>query len=324
MKQAVSLEEIYVPIEEKLGQIPEAIFDILSAPNDLARDVIRHFFSASGKYLRPSLTFFGAGIETSVFPSGLDRKTLRLAAALEIFHSATLIHDDIIDSAHLRRNIPTINAKWNAQVAVLVGDCLHDKAIGAIFSAENLRVTSLFLQTAGTVCDGEIQELREKNNFDLKEEEYFDIIGKKTAALIACCLEAGGIFAGLAPEKTAALKRFGWAFGLAFQIVDDYLDFKGQEHEFGKTLGADCEAGVLTLPLIRLIQLEARTQNEIFKPGRFEALKSLLEETGALDYALSRAKQFTDEARLELSVFGDSAVKSSLERLLDYVLERNR
>ena len=325
MSETVALETIYQPVEKRLARIPDAIFSILSTPNELAQETLRHFFSRQGKYLRPALTFFGAAMDSQDFlPPAQEEKLLRLAAAFEVFHSATLIHDDIIDSAHLRRNIPTINAKWNAQVAVLVGDYLHDKAIGAIFSAENLRVTSLFLQTAGTVCDGEIHELREKNNFDLKEEEYFAIIGKKTAALIACCLEAGGIFAGLAPEKTAALKRFGWAFGLAFQIVDDYLDFTGQEHEFGKTLGADCEAGVLTLPLIRLIQLEGRTQNEIFKPGRFEELKSLLEETGALDYALSRAKQFTDEARLELSVFGESAVKSSLERLLDYVLERNR
>ena len=332
MKQAVSLEEIYVPIEEKLGQIPEAIFDILSAPNDLARDVIRHFFSASGKYLRPSLTFFGAGIETSVFPSGLDRKTLRLAAALEIFHSATLIHDDIIDSAHLRRNIPTVNAKWNSQVAVLVGDYLHDKAISAIFGVENPRVTSLFLETAGVVCDGEIHELGEKDHFNLKEDEYFQIIGKKTASLIACSIECGGILAALPAEKVDALRRFGWAFGMAFQMVDDCLDFTGEQHEFGKTLGADCEAGVLTLPLIRLIGLvDEPTQDEVFKifksgfgSERFNRLKDLLLEYGALDYAMSRAREWIEQARLELSIFSDSPVKKSLNSLLDYVLERNR
>ncbi len=333
MNQTLTLESIYLPVEKRLSRIPESIFTVLSTPNELAQEAIRHFFSRQGKYLRPALTFFGASIETpGSWTSAQEEKLSRLAASFEIFHSATLIHDDIIDSAHLRRNIPTINAKWNPQVAVLVGDYLHDKAIGAIFSAENARVTSLFLHTAGTVCDGEIHELREKNNFNLKEEEYFDIIGKKTAALLACCIEAGGIFAGLAPEKTAALKRFGWAFGQAFQIVDDCLDFTGEEHEFGKTLGADCEAGVLTLPLIRLIELvDEKTKSEVFKifksdfvSGRFETLKALLHEYGTLDYAMNRARQFTGEARLELSVFGDSAVKTSLERLLDYVLERNR
>lgn len=333
MKQTLSLEEIYAPVNPRLAQVPEAIFDILSTPNELAREVIRHFFSRQGKYLRPALTFFGASIETSGnFSAVQEQKLIPLAAAFEVFHSATLIHDDIIDSAYLRRNIPTINVKWNPQVAVLVGDYLHDKAIGAIFGVENQRVIALFLQTAGAVCDGEIHELREKNNFNLKEEEYFEIVRKKTAALIACCIEAGGILAGLEGERVEALKRFGSAFGMAFQIVDDCLDFTGEEHEFGKTLGADCEAGVLTLPLIRLIQLvDEPTKSEVFKifksdfdTGRLGILKNLLGEYGALEYAMGRAREFTDQARLELSIFSDSPVKRSLVSLLDYVLERNR
>lgn len=327
MKETLSLEEIYSPIEKRLTQIPGAIFDILSTPNELVYEVIRHFFSRQGKYLRPALAFFGAAIENHD-----EEKILRLAAAFEIFHSATLIHDDIIDSAHLRRNIPTINVKWNPQIAVLVGDYLHDKAIGAIFSVESPRITSAFLQTAGVVCDGEIHELREKNNFNLKEEEYFEIIHKKTASLIACSIESGGILAGFPAEKTEALKRFGLAFGMAFQIVDDCLDFTGEEHEFGKTLGADCEAGVLTLPLIRLIQLvDEPTKSEVFKifksdfgSGRFGTLKNLLREYGTLEWAMARAREFTEKAHLELSLFPDSAVKRSLNSLLDYVLERNR
>ena len=332
MRQTVSLEEIYLPVEKALAEVPEAIFDILATPNELAQEIIRYFFSRQGKYLRPALTLFGAALENGRPEKAQYEKTLRLAAAFEVFHSATLIHDDIIDSAHLRRNIPTINVKWNAQVAVLVGDYLHDKAIGAIFSVENPRVTSVFLQTAGVVCDGEIHELREKNNFNLREEEYLEIIYKKTASLIACCLESGGILADLPPEKSEALKRFGRAFGTAFQIVDDCLDFTGEEHEFGKTLGADCEAGVLTLPLIRLLQLvDESTKSEVFKifksdfgSGRFGLLKNLLQEYGTLDYAAAGAREFTEKARLELSIFPDSRVKRSLNFLLDYVLERNR
>lgn len=332
MKQTVSLEEIYAPIEKGLVRVPEAILDILTTPNPLAHEVIRYFFSASGKYLRPALTFLGGSVENQSLSPVAEEKLLRLGAAFEIFHSATLIHDDIIDSAHIRRNIPTIHVKWNPQVAVLVGDYLHDKAIGAIFAAENPRVISLFLQTAGMVCDGEIHELREKNNFNLKEEEYLEIVRKKTASLIACSIAAGGILAGLPAEKVEALKRLGWAFGTAFQIVDDCLDFTGEEHEFGKTLGVDCEAGVLTLPLIRLIGLvDETTKSEVFKifkadfrSERFATLKNLLQEYGALDYAMNRAAEFTDEARLELSIFPDTSVRKSLHRLLDYVLERNR
>lgn len=333
MKQILSLEEIYAPVESRIGRISETIFQILSTPNELAEEAIRHFFSAPGKYLRPALTFFGALMEKGVGLSAAgEEKLVRLAASYEIFHSATLVHDDIIDSAHLRRNIETLNTKWNPQVAVLVGDYLHDKAIGAIFSVENPGVISLFLQTAGLVCQGEIHELQEKNNFSLKEEEYFEIIREKTAALIACCLAGGGMVAGLSAEKVEALKRFGWAFGTAFQIVDDCLDFTGEEHEFGKTLGVDFEGGVLTLPLIRLLErVDERTKSEVFKifnsdsPGtQFGTLKALLQEYGALDFAMARAREFTEKARLELLQFSASPARTSLERLLDYVLERNR
>lgn len=333
MKQTVSLEEIYSPVENKIAKIPEAIFEILSTPNELAQQAIGHFFSAAGKYLRPTLCFFGASIENEKSFSPIqETKLIHLAAAYEVFHSATLIHDDIIDSAHLRRNIPTLNAKWSPQVAVLVGDYLHDKAIGAIFSIENPRIMGLFLHTAGTVCDGEIHEWREKNNFNLTEREYCEIVQKKTASLIACSIESGGIFADLTPEKTGALKRFGEAFGMAFQIVDDCLDFSGQEHEFGKTLGIDFEGGVLTLPLIRLLELvDERTKSEVFKmfksdfgDTRFGSLKDMIQEYGTLDYSMARAKEFTRKARLELSIFQNSPVRASLDRLLDYVLDRNR
>ena len=334
MKQTVSLEEIYAPVEPWLARVPDTIFGLLSTPNELTHDVIRHFFSRQGKFLRPALTFFGAMIEEKGdSPQKRGQSPfLRLGAAFEVFHSATLIHDDIIDSAYVRRNIPTVHVKWNPQVAVLVGDYLHDKAIGAIFGTGNPRVTAAFLETAGTVCDGEIEELAEKNNLNLKEEQYLDIIDKKTASLISCAIECGGILAGLGPEKTGALKRYGRSFGAAFQIVDDCLDFTGQEHEFGKTLGADCEAGVLTLPLIRLIGLvDEPTKSEVFKifklglgSGRFETLKNLLLEYGTIEMALGKARELTEEARLELSIFSGSPVKTSLERLLDYVLERNR
>lgn len=333
MKQTLTLEEIYVPIEGRLAQIPDVIFQILASPNELTHEVIRHFFSRPGKFLRIALTFFGATIEKPALPSAAEEeKLLRLGAAFEIFHSATLIHDDIIDSAFIRRNIPTVHIKWNPQVAVLVGDYLHDKAIEAIFGVGNSRITAAFLKTAGTVCDGEIHELAEKNNFNLKEAEYLRIIDQKTASLIACAVESGGILAGLSPEQSEGLRRFGRSFGMAFQIIDDCLDFTGEEHEFGKTLGADCEAGVLTLPLIRLIELvDEPAKSEVFKifksgfgSGRFETLKGLLMEYGTIDYAVSKAQELTELARLELSVFGASPARTSLERLLEYVLERNR
>ena len=326
-KTLSTLEEIYKPIQTYLPQVEGQILEILATPNELSSEVIQHFFKAKGKFLRPALVLFGAG-----FGSEISRATVLTAAALEIFHSATLIHDDIIDSAYLRRNLPTVNTKWNSQVAVLVGDYLHDKAIGAIFDTQNDQVIAAFLKTAGVVCDGEILELKEKNNFNLREDAYFTIIERKTAALLATCLESGAILGGLDMERSLALNRFGIYFGMAFQIMDDCLDFMGKENEFGKTLGADLQAGVLTLPLIRLINL----LDEGGKADIFSKVKSglsntqlgdlvlLLEEYGALDYSIRKAREFTERASLELAVFPNSPVHRSLQALLQYVIERNR
>ena len=326
-KIATSLEEIYKPIQDFLPAVEERILEILATPNELSSEVVRYFFKSKGKFLRPALVLFGA-----CFGGEISQTVVSAAAALEIFHSATLIHDDIIDSAYLRRNLPTVNAKWNSQVAVLVGDYLHDKAIKAIFETRNDRAIATFLQTAGIVCDGEILELKEKNNFNLKEEAYFTIIERKTATLLATCLETGAILTGLNMDQVLALKRFGLHFGMAFQIMDDCLDFMGKENEFGKTLGADLQAGVLTIPLIRLIALlDEPGKADIFSKVKSSLSNSqlgdlvlLLEEHGALDYSIEKAREFNERATLELTIFPDSPPRRSLQCLLQYVIERNR
>jgi len=328
MKTKLALEEIYAPIEAEFPAVEEKIYEILQTPNELTGEVIRYFFKTKGKFLRPALSLLSAS-----FAGEVPETVIQNAAALEIFHSATLIHDDIIDSAYLRRNLPTINSVWGPQVAVLVGDFLHDKAIGAIFSLKSERAMNGFLETAGLVCDGEILELREKNNFNLTEEQYIHIVKHKTAVLLACCIETNAILAGLPESQVSALKSYGLHFGISFQIIDDCLDFSGKENEFGKTLGADLAAGVLTLPLIRLLTLsdEATKQRirQIVQSGArdHESLNWLiqcLQEFEALEYAFQKAREYTERARLDLAVLDDHPAKKSLGLLLDYVLERNR
>ncbi len=322
-----TLERIFQPVESCLAEVRAKVLEILSTDNEFALEIIQYFFQSKGKLLRPGLMLMGASFG-SAGPEGL----LTLAAAVEIFHSATLIHDDVIDSSFVRRNMPTLNAKWNSQVAVLAGDFLHHRAAETVYGMKNERIIASFLKTASLVCDGEILEFKEKHNFNLKENQYFKIIERKTASLLGACLEIGGIWAQLPDEKIEALRRYGVNFGMAFQIVDDCLDVKGGEHEFGKTLGADLHGGVLTLPLIRLIGLlDEERKAEVFskvKSGmggtELGAIVRLLEEYGAVDYAISRAREFTEKAALELSIFPDIAPKQGLTRLLQYVIERNR
>lgn len=329
-KTAVTLEEIYQPIETRIQAVPASILKILSTENPLAGDVIHYFFSAMGKLLRPALTFLGAEIKGKITVHD-ENRLLALGASYEIFHAATLIHDDIIDSGFIRRNIPTVNVKWNSQVAVLVGDFLHNKAIDTIFEQGTPEIFSLFLRTARTVCDGEIHELKEKGNYRLSEASYFEIIDKKTAVLLACAVRSGAELAGATLEEAEALFRYGTYFGQAFQIIDDCLDFTGQEQEFGKTLGVDCAAGVLTLPLIRLLEIGDAAKREkilrIFQSpeaAKYETLLDLIREHQVMEYAVEKARQLSEKARRELAIFPDNPGRRSLEKLVDYVLDRSR
>jgi len=331
-QQPLTLEEIYAPVETAVQKIPDAITRILATSNDLSQEVIDYFFSGRGKLLRPALVLLGNQLKNGDTDAVGDDRLLKLAASYEIFHAATLIHDDIIDSAYLRRNIPTINVKWGAQTAVLVGDFLHDKALTHVFTCGGENIFKKFLETASVVCDGEIHELKEKFNFAMNEQDYLEIIRKKTAVLLAACVEAGALYGGADEKESKALYEFGLNFGLAFQIVDDCLDFMGNEHEFGKTLGADCTAGVLTLPLIRMFEILDDEEKDkiaaLFRsgenPDKFKVILQKIREQNTIDYSLDKARAYSDKARSALNVFSDSPVKQSLEKLVDYVLERNR
>ncbi len=331
MKTAALLDDIYAPIAPSLKRVPAQIAKILESSNPLIHDITSHFFQAHGKMLRPAMTFLGAAVARPSVPVNDSEKLLNLAASFEIFHSATLIHDDIIDRAELRRGLVSVNAKWSPQTAVLAGDFLHDRALVTIFENGGADVMRLFLKTAGIVCDGEIHELRRVRFYDLTEAEYFEIIYKKTASLLACVLEAGARVAGAAENEALALAEFGRHFGNAFQIIDDCLDFTANQAEFGKTLGTDLAAGVLTLPLIRLLSVRADLKPQIISlieqsasREHLNQLGGLIAENGALDYALERARELTRLALLSLAGFPVSPARQSLEKLAGYILERTR
>lgn len=335
MKTVLTLEEIYTPIHDSLNRVPGLIRETLLTPNLQIRDITDYFFSKNGKFLRPALVFLGGRLARSLREdrdlsiSRFEDSLLHLGAACEIFHAATLIHDDIIDSARLRRGIPTLNVKWGPQTAVLVGDFFHDRAMAAIFRYGNEKIIPLFLRTAGEICDGEVQELNEKHNIDLTEATHFEIIRKKTASLLACSLQTGALVCGMEEEKLAALGQFGMYFGMAFQLTDDFLDFTGEEQAFGKLLGGDLEEGVYTLPVLRLLASEDRGKAvSLLRDGknknRFGALLELLRRQGALDYAREKAREFVEKARQELRIFPSSVFRTSLEQLADHLLERHR
>lgn len=335
MTTTLNLKEIYTPILPVMKQVPGIIEESLKTPSKRLEEVVRYFFSKDGKFLRPALLFLGGGIARSITGSStalLERcetSELHLAAATEVFHAATLIHDDIIDSAPIRRGLPSLHVKWGPQTAVLAGDFFHDRAIATIFRYGNEKIIPLFLKTAGEICEGEVQELGEKDNINLTEETHFEIIRKKTASLLACAIQTGAFVWGIDSAKVEALGRYGICFGMAFQIIDDYLDFSGREIEFGKTLGSDLEEGVYTLPVIHCLASSDRDRavrilHSRSHSKRFSMLRDLLKKNGALTYALEKARNLVAQAKLELTEFPESPFRTSLEQLADYILERNQ
>ncbi len=335
MTTLLGLESIYAPVHASIEQVPALIRETLDTPIPKMREMVDHFFSKNGKLLRPALIFLGAGLARSLQPEhGIpsernETAELHLATAIEIFHAATLIHDDIIDSAPLRRGVSALHIKSGPQAAVLAGDYFHDRAIATIFRHGNDRIIPLFLTTAGEICEGEIREISEKKNINMTEETHFEIIEKKTASLLACALQTGALIWGIDPQKVEVLGRFGTFFGMAFQIIDDFLDFTGEEHDFGKTLGSDLEEGVYTLPVIYCLGSESRDKvvRILYSRShnkRFSMLREVLEKSGALAYAFAKAKALSAMAKRELEVFPPSLFRTSLEQLADYVLERNR
>lgn len=330
MKTQSFLDELYAPVADSLKGVPAQIKIILQSSNPLIQDVTDHFFQAHGKMLRPAMTFLGAAvIQDSA--GATENKLLNLAASFEIFHAATLIHDDIIDRAEIRRGLASVNSKWGSSTAVLAGDYLHDRALVTIFENSPREVMSLFLKTAGVVCDGEIHELRRVRYFDLTEAEYLEIIYKKTASLLACVLEAGARAAGADDRQAGLLAKFGTHFGLAFQMIDDCLDFTANQEEFGKTLGTDLAAGVMTLPLIEVMRKTPQLRSEVIRlieasasPEAFQQLRSLIAEQGGLEVTFQRAREEILKAQNCLASFADTPARQSLEKLAGYILERTR
>lgn len=331
MKTASVLDELYAPILAPLKNVPGQISKILESSNTLMHEIAAHFFQVHGKMLRPAMTFLGASVARPEMLAANSEKLLNLAASFEIFHAATLIHDDIIDKADVRRGLTAVNAKWGSSIAVLAGDYFHDRALVTIFENGNSDVMRLFLKTAGIVCDGEIHELRRVRFYDLTEAEYFEIIYKKTASLLACVLEAGARTAGATEDEARALAEFGKHFGNAFQIIDDCLDFTANQEEFGKTLGTDLAAGVLTLPLIRLFSVRQDLREKIIglieqsaSREHLNQLVGLITENGALEYTFQRARESSQRALSSLTRFPNSPARQSLEKLAGYILERTR
>jgi octaprenyl-diphosphate synthase len=315
----------YGPIAADLEEVERILARSLKNKHTRVAEVVDHIHHYRGKRLRPMLLLLTA--------RACGRVTTAhhvLGAVVEMIHTATLVHDDVLDGARVRRRVATVNAVWGVQTSVLLGDYLFTHAFHLASTLDDARACRLIGEATDRVCEGELCQVLERGNLDLSEAEYFDIIDGKTAELTACCCHLGALYSGAAPEVVQALARYGRCVGLAFQIADDLLDLVGEERTAGKSLGTDVEQQKLTLPLIYLLahgdnRLATQVRQVLGSPDNHkrEALRPSLIEGGGLEYAHRRAEELAEQARGELSCLPPSNGRSILEALTERVVHRS-
>jgi octaprenyl-diphosphate synthase len=250
-----------------------------------------------------------------------------LAVVVEMIHTATLVHDDVLDEADLRRHVDTINARWGNETSVLLGDFLFSHAFYLASTVGTAEACMLIGRSTNRVCEGEMRQTLSGGNLTLSEDDYYAIIDAKTAELCACCCELGAMFSGADADTVAALASYGRHLGMAFQIVDDLLDLEGDESTTGKSLGRDLAKRKMTLPLIHARDTLVDGPQTMFK-SQLEAatnpasILATLRELGSLDYARGVAERYAEKATADLSCLADSPAKATLEMLAEFVVSR--
>ncbi len=332
MKQAIREQDalarhwkrLYAPIANELAASEDLLRGELTSDDPFVDGLVKHAFRLGGKRLRPALVLLSG---KAVGP--LSRDHIVLAAVLEMIHTATLVHDDVLDEASIRRHRETINAKNDNEASVLVGDFLFTHSFYLASSLETTYACRTIGRSTNVVCAGELRQINSRGNFDLTEAEYLSIIEAKTAELCACCCRLGGHYAGANTTAEDALDRYGRNLGIAFQIADDMLDLVGDEESMGKSLGTDLEKQKLTLPLIRLLsQSTASERAEIREilssPSRADRGQIMLwlERGDALSYARDMARAYADQARLEAEILPTGDARDVLVALSELVVSR--
>jgi octaprenyl-diphosphate synthase len=277
-----------------------------------------------GKRLRPALVLLSAKAIGEVTPAHIV-----LSAVVEMIHTATLVHDDVLDEADIRRHCETINARNDNEASVLVGDFLFTHAFALASSLETTFACQTIGRATNTVCAGELRQIGSRANFDLSEAEYLSIIEAKTAELCACCCRLGAHYAGAGPEREEALARFGRNLGIAFQIADDLLDLVGSESAMGKSLGTDLDKQKPTLPIIHLLKHCSAPERRqavslLASHDRMarEQLRALLDQRGSLAYTRAKAEQFAAAARDETRLLPAGPARDVLATLTELVVSR--
>ncbi len=316
---------IYAPVQDQLVQVENKLKALSDTTIPELEPLLNHVLSHGGKRVRPAMTL----LSSNFFPQEPEN-AVNMATGVELLHLATLIHDDTVDNADLRRGNASVSSRWGKQVAVLFGDCLFAASAVLVCDTGNLRVVRRFAETIMELASGEIIEFF--NTFNPKQEmdRYYDRIYRKTATLFCTAAESGAVLSGATEEQVQALRDYGYNIGMAFQIVDDLLDIQGNEAEMGKPVGNDLLQGVLTLPTILLLERYPNNNPiaDLFK-DREDTEKvgqtlDMINNSTILADCVAIVRQYCDQANRSLEILPKCDCRDSLETLADYVRERSR
>ncbi len=316
-------------IKEMIGpdmeQVELTIQKALFAESEALEKLIDHVSLFSGKRLRPALVL--------LVSKAMGRTTedhFVLGAVVELIHTASLIHDDILDNATMRRRVASVNHLYGNEVPILLGDLIYARAFALSLTLSTPEASKVLAEVTETVCSGEIEQIFQRGRFDLAESDYFSIIQAKTASLYAASCRLAAVYSDADVEEAAAFERFGMALGTAFQIVDDCLDITGEEDVVGKSLGTDMEEGKITLPLIHLAATlpdEGRKRlKEVFLSdsikGKSDVIAAEFDLQASVNHAFGVADEYISRAIKELSFFAPSQTREALEGMAEFVLHR--
>jgi octaprenyl-diphosphate synthase len=326
---APDLTNIFEPVRDELERVEREFTRHLESRVEIIPQMGRYIQMSGGKRVRPAVLLLAARL----CGYAGDRAVLN-AAVVEFIHTATLVHDDIIDEAETRRGRLAAHSRWGNDVTVLLGDYLYIRSMAMALTQDTLEVVRLLCDVTLRMIEGELYQLTKTGDAAITEEEHFEIIRRKTAYLFSGCAEIGGLLGNCTPDQRAALRDYGFDLGIAFQIVDDVLDYTAEESALGKPIGGDLREGKVTLPVILLLRsagaealalVQRIIADRTVSPEDWRRVRKLLSDHGAVDAAFDRAVAHADHAKQRLaSAFSASAERDGLLALTDYVLSRDR
>ena len=326
--EQVLKERVAALVGDDLAAVESEIRRELNSPVALIQEMGGYIAGAGGKRLRPILLLLAARLAGYRGP-----RAVRLACVVEMLHTATLIHDDVVDQAPLRRGRPSANAQWGDDASVLVGDHLYSKSFAMLVVDNDRAIMETLARATVSMTEAEVFQLQLKRSGMTAEPDYVRIITQKTASFISACCRIGALLGGCPPAQTEALTRYGLDIGVAFQISDDSLDFVADQERLGKAVGADLREGKRTLPLIAMLERVRATEAErvrallrrrALEPAEIEEIRRLVLEHDGVEYARTRAHAYAQAAKADLEIFPASEERETLVLVADFVVDRDR